>query len=240
MTAPARRVVFFDVAGTLIGVRGSVGARYAALARRFGVEASAEALDRAFPAAFRAAPPMAFPGATPASVPARERQVWEGIVRHVFRSVGLGGDFGEGRFPAFFAALWDDFAGAEAWAVYPDVVPCLEAVRARGCRAGIVTNFDGRVVRLLEALGLAGRFDSITRSSEVGVAKPDPAIFRHALERHGVAPAEALHVGDSPGDDVAGAAAAGLLGVLVDRAGRHADPPGGVRIASLSDLARLV
>jgi putative hydrolase of the HAD superfamily len=199
-----------------------------------------EAIDRAFPAAFRAAPPMAFPGASPASVPLRERAVWEGIVRRVFEAIGLGRAFGEERFAAFFAALWDDFASAEAWALYPDVVPCLEALRARGCRAGVVTNFDGRVIGLLDALGLAGWFDAITRSGEVGAAKPDPAIFRHALRQHGVSAQQALHVGDSPGDDVAGAAAAGLLGVLVDRAGRHADPPAGVRIVSLSELPALV
>ena len=235
-----RRVAFFDVAGTLLHVRGSVGAQYAALARRFGVDAAPEALDRLFPAAFRAAPPMAFPGVPHDAVPARERAVWEGIVRRLFEAAGLLGAFGEARFPAFFAALWEHFAAAEAWEVYPDVAPCLDALRERGCRTGIITNFDGRILRLLDVLGLASRFDSVTRSSAVGAAKPDPAIFRHALARYGVEAAEALHVGDSPAEDVAGAAAAGLLAVLVDRGRRHGDPPQGARIASLAELTRFL
>jgi putative hydrolase of the HAD superfamily len=235
-----RRVALFDVAGTLVHVRGSVGMQYAAVARRFGVEAPPDALDRFFPAALRSAPPMAFPGVPAEAVPDRERAVWEGIVRRLFEAAGLGDAFGEARFAAFFAALWDHFATAEAWEVYPDVCPCLDALRDRGCRAGIVTNFDSRILRLLPALDLGGRFDSITRSSAVGAAKPDPAIFHAALARHGVPPGDALHVGDSPAEDVAGAAAAGLLGVLIDRHRRHADPSRGVRIASLAELPSLL
>lgn len=234
----ARRIVFFDVAGTLIRVRGSVGAQYAAVARRFGVEADAEALTRLFPAAFRAAPPMAFPGVPPEEVPARERALWADIVRRLFAAAGLGPAIDAAGFGRFFAALWDHFAAAETWEIYPDVGPCLAALRARGCRTGIITNFDARIETLLPALGLASGFDSLTRSGAVGAAKPDGAIFRAALARHAATPAEAVHVGDSPAEDVAGAEAAGLRGVLVDRGGRLPAPPAGVRIASLAELTR--
>lgn len=237
---PARRVVFFDVAGTLLRVRGSAGAQYAALARRFGVDASPAVLDRLFPAAFRAAPPMTFPGAPPEAIPAREREWWRGVVSGVFEAAGLLGAFGDAGFQAFFAALYAHFETAEAWEVYADVLPLLVTLGERGCRAGIITNFDGRVVPLLRHLGLADRFDSVTLSSRVGAAKPDPAIFRHALARHGVRPDEALHVGDSPAEDVVGAAAAGLFAVLVDREGRHADPARGVRVASLTEVTRFL
>ncbi|HEV8673783.1 MAG TPA: HAD-IA family hydrolase [Methylomirabilota bacterium] len=235
-----RRLVLFDVAGTLLGVREGVGAQYAALARRFGVAAEPNLIDRLFPAAFRAAPPMVFPGVPPDAVPDRERAVWEGIVRRIFAEAGLVPDFGEARFAAYFGALYAHFATAAAWAVHLDVLPLLGTLRARGVRAGIVTNFDSRIEPLLAEVGLDSWFEAVTRSSAVGAAKPDPAIFRHALARHGVEAAEALHVGDSPTEDVAGAAAAGLLGVLVDRAGRHPDPPGGVRVASLAEVTRLL
>jgi putative hydrolase of the HAD superfamily len=235
-----RRLALLDVAGTLVRVRGGVGTQYAAVARRFGIDADPAALEPRFPAAFSAAPRMAFPGVALADVPARERAVWASIVRQVFEGAGYLAGVSEARFAELFAGLWEHFAGAAAWEVYPDAVPALAALRGRGVRLGVVTNFDSRVEPMLAAVGLAGWFEAVTRSSAVGAAKPDPAIFRAALARHGAAPAEALHVGDTPGEDVAGAEAAGLLGVLVDRGGRHPAPPRGVRVASLGDVAGLL
>jgi putative hydrolase of the HAD superfamily len=235
-----RRLVLFDVAGTLLRVRGGVGGQYAAVARRFGVDAEPAVIERLFPAAFRAAPPMVFPGVPPEAVPDRERAVWEAIVRRIFGAAGLLDAFGAARFAAYFGALYTHFATAAAWEVYPDAPPLLRALSARGVRAGIVTNFDSRIGPLLAELGLDACFDAVTRAGAVGAAKPDPAIFRHALARHRVEAARALHVGDSPAEDVGGAAAAGLLGVLVDRAGRHPDPPHGVRVSSLAEIIRLL
>jgi putative hydrolase of the HAD superfamily len=231
-------VVFFDVAGTLLRVRGSVGEQYAALARRFGIAAGADALDSGFGPAFRAASPMAFPGASPEAVPALERDWWRRLVRGLFEDVGFLNPDDAGRFDDYFAALYAHFATAAAWEVYADVRPLLRTLRERGCRTGVVTNFDGRIGPLLAEVGLAPWFDSVTVASEVGVAKPDPAIFRHALALHGAEPGEAIHVGDSPAEDVAGAAAAGLLPVLVDRGNRHAEVAApGVRVTSLTEVA---
>ena len=128
------------------------------------------------------------------------------------------------------------------WEVFPDVVPALDALCARsGCSLGIVSNFDSRVVRILEGLGLAPWFASVTLSSQVGATKPGPAIFAPgARAATGSTPAEALHVGDSPAEDGEGARAAGLRAVLIDRTGRHADRPGVVRVDSLADLAGIV
>ncbi len=234
------KVVFFDVAGTLIRVRDGVGAQYARVAARFDVTADPAALAREFPRAFRAAPPMAFPGAPASTVPHREREVWRGIVREVFAGAGALPQFAPGEFDAYFDAVYRHFEEATVWEVFADVEPTLEALRARGCTLGIVSNFDSRVVRILEGLGLAAWFASVTLSSAVGAAKPDPAIFVRALARHGVGPAQALHVGDAPEEDADGARAAGLGAVLIDRGGRHADRPGVVRMTSLTALPELV
>jgi putative hydrolase of the HAD superfamily len=236
----AIRVVLFDVAGTLVRTRGSVGEQYAGLARRFGVEARAADLDPLFPAAFRAAPPMAFPGAPPEDIPARERAVWEGLVRGLFARCGLLDAFPPGRFAAYFAALYAHFETEAAWEVFPDVIDTLAAVRGLGLGLGVVTNFDGRVVGLLGRLGLAGWFDGITLSSRAGAAKPDPAIFRHALAQHSVRADEALHVGDSPAEDLAGARGAGLRAVLLDRHGRHRVTVPEARVGTLDEIVRFL
>jgi putative hydrolase of the HAD superfamily len=234
------RVVFFDAAGTLVRVRGGVGQQYAHVAERFGVTASAAVLEGLFPGAFRLAPPMAFPGADPADVPAREREVWRGLVRQVFAEAGLLPAFGSGGFDRFFTDVYRHFESPSVWAVYPDVPPLLDALRARGCRLGIISNFDGRLLPLLTGLGLAGWFGSVTLSSRVGAVKPDSAIFAHALTAEGVAAPEALHVGDSPVADARGAQGAGLASLLVDRDGRHTGLRDVRRIESLSEVLRFL
>ena len=233
-------VVFFDVAGTLIRVRDGVGAQYARVASRFGVAADPKALEREFPRAFRAAPLMAFPGAPAGSVPGLEREVWRGIVRDVFAGAGHLAGFAPGGFDAYFDAVYRHFEDAATWDVFPDVMPALSALHALGCPRGIVSNFDSRVLGILEGLGLAPWFQSVTLSSQVGATKPSRAIFARALAHHGVDAARAFHVGDSPAEDCAGAQAAGLRAVLIDRSGRHESRPDFVRVDSLVHLAGIV
>ena len=233
-------VVFFDVAGTLIRVRDGVGVQYARVAARFGVVADPKTLEREFPRAFRAAPRMAFPGATPAAVPALEREVWRKIVRDVFAGAGRLGAFSPGAFDAYFDAVYRHFEDPATWDIFPDVVPALSALDEMGASLGIVSNFDSRVLRILEGLDLSRWFRSVTLSSQVGATKPAPAIFMRALAQQGVDPSRAYHVGDSPGEDGDGAVAAGLHAVLIDRSGRHADRPGLVRVESLSALPGLI
>jgi putative hydrolase of the HAD superfamily len=91
----------------------------------------------------------------------------------------------------------------------------LDRLRASGLRLGIVSNSDGRVEEALIAAGLRNCFDVVLDSALVGVEKPDPAIFRAALGALGVAPAEALYVGDLYDVDVVGARAAGMEAVLL-------------------------
>jgi putative hydrolase of the HAD superfamily len=91
----------------------------------------------------------------------------------------------------------------------------LDRLRAGGLRLGVVSNSDGRVEEALVAAGLRGCFDVVLDSALVGVEKPDPAIFRAALDALGVAPAEALYIGDLYDVDVVGARGAGMEAVLL-------------------------
>jgi putative hydrolase of the HAD superfamily len=95
------------------------------------------------------------------------------------------------------------------------VAESLERLRRAGLRLGVVSNSDGRVEEALEAAGLRGYFDVVIDSGRVGLEKPDPRIFYAALDALGVAPSEALYVGDLYEVDVAGANAAGIEAVLV-------------------------
>jgi putative hydrolase of the HAD superfamily len=207
--------MFLDAVGTLFGVKGSVGEAYAAIAQHHGVTADPAALNSAFFRSFKAAPAMAFPGSDPLTIPEQEYRWWRVIAQQTFSSTGDLDRFVD--FDSFFADLYAYFATAEPWELYPDVPPALERWRRRGIALGVVSNFDTRLYQVLQELRLLSYFSSVTLSSEVGAAKPSPAIFATALQKHGCEPAQAWHLGDSEAEDVAGARGAGLHGILVRR-----------------------
>lgn len=200
------RAVFFDVGGTLIRARPSVGAVYARVAGEFGVPATEEAMEEAFWRAWRLTKGN---GALTSS----DRQWWRQLVGRVMALQGLPEPAG------YFERLFEVFGEAEAWEVFADVVPALESCRRRGWHVGVISNWDERLRPLLDRLGLRRYLDSVTVSCEVGVEKPATEIFQAALRVAGVRAEEALHIGDSPQEDVAGAEAAGLRGVLVRQPG---------------------
>jgi putative hydrolase of the HAD superfamily len=139
-----------------------------------------------------------------------------------------------------------DLAGDEAVAVllesvrfraFPEVPSALAALRAHGARLVVVSNWDASLHDVLATPGLAPALDGVIASAELGLAKPDPAPFRAGLERAGVAPEHAVHVGDSLEEDVAGARAAGIEPVLLAREAVEGTPPGIRVIAALDELA---
>jgi len=224
------KAVLFDAGDTLFRVRGSVGEAYAAVAARHGVVVAPADIEPRFRAAFRRMPPLGFPAAAPAELPDREYAWWKAVAAASFAGLSFA------NFDAFFRDLFEHFAAADAWALFPDALPALRALQARGLRLAIVSNFDGRLLPICDGLGIAGLFEAIVISGRVGYAKPDPRIFEIALAGLGVAPAEAVHVGDNEREDLAGARAAGLRALLVERGGGAAAD----RVSALTELAELV
>jgi HAD superfamily hydrolase (TIGR01549 family) len=123
--------------------------------------------------------------------------------------------------------------------VPPDVAPTLERLRALGLKLVVVSNANGRLRRLFDRVGLSDRVDVLFDSFEEGVEKPDPRLFRIALERSGSAPATTMHVGDLYHVDVVGARSAGLQAVLLDSA-RLYENVDCQRIQALPDLCQLL
>jgi putative hydrolase of the HAD superfamily len=137
--------------------------------------------------------------------------------------------------PLPLADVQDALLAAVRFRAYPEVPAAVERLRAAGARLAVVSNWDVSLHDVLERTGLRGLLDAVVISAELGVAKPDPAIFLAALDRLGATAADAMHVGDSLDADVAGARAAGLEVVFVARNGARA--PHGVRVvASLDGL----
>ena len=205
------RVIFFDAAGTLFHLPKGVGYHYALVGRQLGLTLDSAALDRAFAKVWREMPARAATG-TPREDD--DKNWWRILVNRVLDEAApvtsaLDRD-------VFFAAVYDHFAEAGVWELYPEVLDVLNELRARH-QLAIISNFDGRLRVILERLGLAGYFSPVVISSEVGADKPDELIYRHALKLADKAARDALHVGDDPVRDWAGAGAAGIFIFKLER-----------------------
>ena len=206
-------MIFFDAAGTLIEVRGSVGEIYSRIALAYGIQRRPEELQNAFRRSFPTQPPMAF--SPEISVSERKRLEflwWRSLVRDVFDEARLSAGFDD-----CFHELFAFFGTPDAWRIFPDVAPALNRLKEYDIKFAIISNFDSRLDGLLDALGLSDYFEAVHISTRVGAAKPDPQIFRTALLHHGLAPEAAWHVGDSLREDAEGALGAGMQGIWLDR-----------------------
>jgi len=219
--------VFFDAAGTLIFANPPVGEVYARALRRAGVSAEGEEVQKRFEETWRRlrrqhAPACGHEGrAAPyGSTEAEGKDWWRRVVRESFKPFGLPDDF-EGA----FLYLWDHFASGAAWRVYPDVMPTFDALKRIGKRIGLISNWDVRLPRLLDELGLRQHIRWAVMSYEVGVEKPDPLIFSRAAEASGLPPHRLLHVGDSYEEDILGARNARMQAIWLRR-GPEAQPAG--------------
>ncbi len=221
MPASHIKVVFFDAAGTLFHVKGSVGDVYLRYAAKYGVPRSPDMVtkvNQAFKDAFRQAPQPIFAVEQPEKLKQCERLWWFDIVHAVFYRVGMFEGFDD-----YFDEVYEAFGRAEAWEIYPEVPEVLQQLRTQGYELGVISNFDTRFFDIVRGLRLEHFFDSITISSLAGSAKPSPKIFQHALDQHVVEPEEAMHVGDDLKEDFKGATEVGLSGVLLDRDGKGVD-----------------
>jgi putative hydrolase of the HAD superfamily len=218
------RAVLFDAVATLIRPWPSVGAVYARAAAPRGATCPARALEAAFPVAYRELSGQRFFGRSGLQTSeARERRWWGNVVARTFERAGCAAPP-----PAAVAAGIEAFARGAAWRPCAGAVAVLAKLRSRGLKLALVSNYDARLHRAVEELGLRQFFAAVLVSSEVGWAKPSPRIYAAALAALQVAPGEALMVGDRPREDVAGAQAAGLQALLYDPRGRSPGP-GSVR-----------
>ncbi|MGE0601918.1 MAG: HAD family hydrolase [Dehalococcoidia bacterium] len=226
----AIRGVLFDWGGTIVRddslVVGAPAAAVASFARaRLEIEVSDADLERAFHAVL----PEYRPGETETAP-------------HISRLLGaaftwLGLAVGAGDVEACSRIFFRE--ATHGLAVYDDARALLASLRVRGYRTGVVTNaifpaalFEPKV----NELGLAGYIDSFVASADVGLAKPNPSPFLKALADVGLEPHEALFVGDMADTDIAGARAAGMRAVLLERTDRARDRAGFLVIERLTAL----
>ena len=121
-------------------------------------------------------------------------------------------------------------------ALFDDALPALDMLKLQERTLGVLSNITRDMEALSRELGLEIYLDFTVTSGEVGAGKPHPPIFLAALERAGVEPHEALHVGDSYSSDVLGARGVGIQPLLLDRDGLNTNVTDCPRIASLMEV----
>ena len=230
----AIRGVLFDWGGTIVRddslILGAPCAVVAAYARkRLDLSVS----DAEFERAFQAVLPDYEPGVTETAP-------------HLSRLLGaaftwLGQPAGAGDIDACARLFFAE--STHGVAVYDDARALLASLRYRGFRTAVVTNaiFPGHLFEpKVNELGLAGYFDSFVSSADVGLSKPNPGPYMRALAELKLEPQEAIFVGDTAATDIAGAKAAGMRAVLLERTDRARDRSGFLVIERLTALNELL
>jgi putative hydrolase of the HAD superfamily len=207
--AASRRAVLFDFGGTLDADGVPWKERFFRLFQAEGVRCGADAFGPAF---YRA--DDALVGAVPPGLSWREtvRRLAGGVARNLGLRDGLLGE----KITAYFLSEAGERLKASA---------ALLAPLSRRYRVGIVSNFYGNLAAVCREVGLAPFLSVVVDSAQVGCAKPDPRIFRIALEAVGVQPAQAVFVGDSMRRDMAGARGVGMPHIWLRARGSSEEGP---------------
>ena len=211
------RAVFFDVGNTLLKPHPSVSEVCRQVLAEAGHVHDLSAIDRLMPLVDAYYEDRYREDDTFWTSEEQTSSVWVGMYSVMCRELGIHADAAE-----LARRVYQEFGDASRWRLYDDVLPAFERLRNRGIRLGIISNWDSRLRRVLQGLGVGEYVDTIVSSADVKLRKPDPRIFELACSRLDVQADAAAHVGDHHYSDVVGATAAGLRAVLVDRSGSTA------------------
>lgn len=211
--------VLLDALGTLVALEPPAPRLRAQLERRFGLSVGVDDAERAIAAEIAYYRAHLDEG--------RDRESVASLRRRCAGALGLDLPLDE---------LTEALLASLEFTPFSDALEALPALRARGMRLVVASNWDWSLHEVLDRVGLTEFLDGVVTSAEVGSRKPAPSVFIRALAIAGVPTARAIHVGDSLVEDVEGARAAGIEPVLIRRG--TGPVPSGVR--TLSTLAELL
>ena len=120
------------------------------------------------------------------------------------------------------AAAMCDIFGSGCFELYVDAQPVLRALKRRGLRLAVVSNWHRGLDSFCHETDLSDLLDAVISSADIRIEKPDPRIFDEAVRRLRAKRDRIVHIGDSPDDDFGGAIAAGLRAILIDRGNLYA------------------
>jgi putative hydrolase of the HAD superfamily len=229
LDAVTAAAVFFDAGETLVHPHPTFPDLFAAILQREGHAVPAETIRDRIHVVFERFKRAADEEELWTTTLEKSRAFWHDVYGIFLHDLGIDGEEG------LIDRVYEGFTDLTNYRLFDDVRPALDRLRDAGLELGVVSNFEAWLEQLLEELGVIGYFDVRVISGAEGMEKPDPRIFRLAMDRAGVRPEQSVYVGDNPEFDVDPAAAVGMLPVLIDRRGRFPDAPG-LRITSMEEL----
>ena len=229
MDAVSYSAVFFDAGETLVHPHPTFPDLFATILQREGHDVAAETIRERIHVVFDRFKRAADTNELWTTSPEKSRLFWHDVYAAFLRDLGI-----EDR-DGLIDRVYTGFTDRANYRLFEDVPPVLDRLRDAGLELGVVSNFEAWLEQLLEELGVIGYFGVRVISGVEGMEKPDPRIFRLAMDRAGVRPEESVYVGDNPEFDVGPAAAVGMLPVLIDRRERFPDAEG-ARITSMAEL----
>lgn len=206
--------------GTLAYPHPSFHALIAEVCQRHGLPIRAEEAERAEPAVWARIAEREDVGRGFSVSADRSKAFWLFVYRTFLTELG----YPEAADTELPGRLLETFISLESYRLYDDALPTLDVLRGAGFTLGVISNWEEWLERLMVSLGIRDYFDVAVISGLAGHEKPDREIFLAALEAAGAQPDEAIHVGDSMRDDVEGAQAVGIRGILLDRRGAATVP----------------
>lgn len=211
----ALKGVFFDFGDTLVTLCPAKEQLFVTAARSVGLELELAAVERAYEI-------VDFHNKFSSVQPTDRETFYQNYNEQLCEVLGISNYFGK-----LHPELTVQFKQHKSWKLIEGVTVVLSRLHQRGLPLALVANWDANLSSLAEQLGVKQFFSVIVPSQAVGVEKPDPAIFRPALDELFLSPKsdQILYVGNEYRADVLGARAAGLTPVLIDRKGvyQHAD-----------------
>jgi putative hydrolase of the HAD superfamily len=223
------RAVFFDVGETLVHPAPSFPELFARVVEREGHHVLPDDVVRASHAVTLRFSEASRSRERWTTSPERSRAFWLSVYELMLGELELPPADG------LREILYDAFTDRSNYALFDDVRPALDRLSSEGRTVGLVSNFEAWLDDLLADLGVRDVFSVRVISGIEGVEKPDPLIFRLALDRIGMPASDVAYVGDSPEFDVDPPAALGMFPVLIDRRERYPDHEG-VRITDMAQL----
>jgi putative hydrolase of the HAD superfamily len=214
-TGVAVRAVFLDVGGTLAYPHPSFHGLIARVCQSYGLPVEPEDAERAEPAVWARIAEREDVGRGFSVSADRSQAFWLFVYRTFLAELG----YREAAETDLPHRLLETFVSLDSYRLYDDALPTLDVLRRAGLTLGVISNWEEWLERLMVSLGIRDYFDVAVISGLAGHEKPDREIFLAALAAAGAQPGEAVHVGDSLRDDVEGAEAVGIRGILLDRKG---------------------
>lgn len=225
------RTILFDVGGTLIHPKPSVGHIYALGAQKFGIDISPETAQQKFLEAWTKVKdnwqePLCY-GTTESEA----QHFWYQVIYETFK-----GDLNDQGSRNLFAFLFDYFCQPEVWDTYNDVISNLNDLRAQNIKLGILSNWDVRLSSLLKAMNLLSYFHYSFISYQVGFEKPDLRYFQFALDQMKVEPEQVLYIGNDYEEDYLPATSIGIQCFLINRKDHKKIDPHAATISTLDEI----